>query len=87
MQALPLELAIAALQPSPPFNANTMGACLRHVCSLTLCASKWGGRNKKFSEINPGDSAEILASNVFFLALQDDGIWLIRQCQCYEDFV
>lgn len=88
--AFPLELAAAALCPSPLFNANVVGAPLTQtrmysVASLSLCASKWGKRKKEVSEINPGDSAEILASSVFLLAAYDDGIWLIRKHQCYKD--
>lgn len=87
--AFPLELAAAALCPSPPFNANAVGApltqtCIYSVVNLVLCASKWGERKKEVSKINPGDSADILASYVFLLAVYD-GIWLIRKHQCYKD--
>lgn len=77
--ALPPELAADALCPSPHFNANVVGApltqtCMYSVASLVLCASKWGGRKEEISEINPDDSADILVSNVFLLAVYDDGI-------------
>lgn len=63
-----------ALRPSPPFNVNATGARLaqKHTYpfeTLALSASKWQKGQKKVSEINPGDGAEILASNVFLLAV------------------
>lgn len=44
-----------------------------------------GREKKEVSEIQPDDSAEILASNAFLLAVYDDGIWLIRKHPCYKD--
>lgn len=74
VRSFPLEPAIGALHPSPPFNVDATGACLaqKHTYpleSLALRASKWQKGQKKVSEINPGDGAEILASNVFLLAI------------------
>lgn len=61
---------MGVLRPSPPFNVNATGARLpqKHTYpleSLALRASKWQKRQKKVSEINPGDGAEIFGIKCF----------------------